>query len=101
MDDELLVSDSEVRRPLFSSPRPENDSNATERDERGRNEGHRNKEGNTMRRRTGFGWSILTVMLFLVLCALGLNIVLNFNGNWRDITWNEIHEGKTKQQSVQ
>lgn len=96
MDDEVLPPDGELKKRLFSSPSPENDSKATERDERERNKERDASAVKRNNRRTGFRLSILGVMLFLVLCALALAITLNFNGNWRQITWEEVQEGKTK-----
>ena len=88
MDDEL--SESPV-----ASPSPENNSNATERDERRRN-GERN--GSIINRGTDFRWRgrrISCVMLSLVLCALVVIIAPHINGDW---SLKGFQEGKTNQQ---
>ena len=85
MDDELSESDRELRRPLFASPSPENNSNATE----GRN-GERNTS--TMNDFRWNGRRILAVMMLLVLVALISIVAPHINGDW---SWKGFQAGKT------
>jgi hypothetical protein len=94
--DEEVICDEELRKRLFSSPTPEKTSNEVGGDEGER--GKRRSDAKVSRtkrktRRAGFRLSSLTVMLFLVLCALALFVTLHFNNHWRQITWKEFQKG--------
>ena len=94
-DEEPIPPDGELRKRLFNSPVEHESSKEEANQFKGRKkERKRDKEEKkTKRKKQSFGLGGFGVLLFLILCALSLAITLQFNQQWREITWEQAKKG--------
>ena len=96
-EEEPMPTDAELKKRLFSTPTAES---KLEAQEEGQRSGQRSRSANRTpkkakrkRPKQAFRLGLLTVLLFLLLCALAVIVTLQSHEGWNEVTIEGMREG--------